>query len=232
MGASVSLIQSDYDIIDYEAGADPNLRGQECVGCHRLLVYSFYDKNSAYKSGYDPMCPLCKQAPKLSIKEHASRLQEMNMVSEGTRRQKHPDQDFLRDKRPGRPMECSTFLQKLHHVYPELYITPGAITVNGAIADIAMYATSGVKRPEFAGNDFKYMGYVTLGMMPEYSEYEFSERDVLLRATQIGWRSALIRFVENNILTEKQCDQEFGPPSGGVNSLWYKKLQQHRSSKI
>ncbi len=226
------MIVDEFDVIDYEAGVDSNLRGKECQSCARLLTYRFFPKNAAYKDGYFPQCYKCLESPRLSLAEHASRLQEMNMVSEGTRRQKHPDQDFLRDKRPGRPMECSTFLQKLHHVYPELYITPGAITVNGAIADIAMYATSGVKRPEFAGNDFKYMGYVTLGMMPEYSEYEFSERDVLLRATQIGWRSALIRFVENNILTEKQCDQEFGPPSGGVNSLWYKKLQQHRSSKI
>jgi len=113
-----------------------------------------------------------------------------------------------------------------------LYVTPGGVTVNGAIVDIALYATSGVNRPEWSGNSFKYMGYVTLGTLPEYSEYEFNERDVLIRATQIGWRSVLIRFVENNILTEEQCNQEFGLPSGGANSLWYKKLQQHRSSKL
>jgi len=35
----VSLIQSDYDVIDYEAGADNELRGMECVGCYRLLTY-------------------------------------------------------------------------------------------------------------------------------------------------------------------------------------------------
>ena len=74
-------IQSDFDVIDYEAGADPNLRGQECVGCRRLLTYSYYDRNSAYRSGYDPMCPLCKKSPALSIKEHTDRLREMNYNS-------------------------------------------------------------------------------------------------------------------------------------------------------
>ena len=225
------MIESDFDVIDYEAGSDPDLKGQECVGCHRLLVYSFYDRNSSYKSGYDPMCPLCKSAPKMSIKEHTQRLQELNYSSEATRRQRHPDTEFLIEDRPGRALECSLFLQKLLHIYPSLYVTQGGVTVNGAIVDLALYATSGVARPEFGGNSFKYMGYVTLGVMPEYSVYEFNERAVLLRATQIGWRSVLLRFVEGNILTEEQCLKEFGPPSGGVNSIWYKKLNQHRNAK-
>ena len=225
------MIESDFDVVDYEAGADPELKGQECVGCHRLLVYSFYDKNSSYKSGYDPMCPLCKKSPVLSIKEHTSRLQEMNFNSAGTRRQRHPDQEILREKRGGRALDCSLFLQKLLHVFPALYVTQGGVAVNGAVVDLALYATSGVNRLEFGGNSFKYMGYVTLGTLPEYSEYEFNERDILQRCTQIGWRSVLLRFVENNLLTEAQCDQEFGPPSGGVNSIWYKKLHNHRNAK-
>jgi hypothetical protein len=226
------MITSDFDVVDYEAGVDPELRGAECIGCRRLLRWDFYDKNSAYKFGYDPMCPLCKKAPVLSVSEHVARLRESNYSSEGTRRQRHPDTYELMDKRPGRSMDCSVFLQKLHHLYPGLYITPGGVTINGSVVDVALYATSGVTRADWGGRSFRYMGYATLGTMPEYSEYEFNERDVLQRCTQIGWRSILLRFVENNILTEEQCNQEFGPPSGGANSLWYKKLQQHRSSKL
>jgi hypothetical protein len=118
------------------------------------------------------------------------------------------------------------FLQKLLHVYPSLYVTAG-----GVKGDLALYATSGINKPEWAGSSFKYMGYVTLGIMPENSEYEFNDRDILQRCTQMGWRSVLLRFVENNILTEEQCNKEFGPPSGGVNSLWYKKLHNHRNAK-
>jgi hypothetical protein len=116
-------------------------------------------------------------------------------------------------------------------LYPGLYVTQGGVTVNGQVVDLALYATSGVNKPEFGGNSFKYMGYITLGVLPEYSEYEYDRRDVLLRCSQIGWRSVLLRFVENNILTEDQCLKEFGPPSGGVNSLWYKKLHNHRNAK-
>ena len=128
-------------------------------------------------------------------------------------------------------MECSVFLTKLKHAYPNLHVTQGGVTINGAIVDLALYATSGVNKPEWGQNSYKYLGYVTLGIMPEYSEYEFNERDILQRCTQIGWRSVLLRFVENNILSEEQCKAEFGVPSGGVNSLWYKKLNNHRNEK-
>jgi hypothetical protein len=225
MGAGIMNIASEFDVVDYEAGADPEVKGQECCGCRRLLRWSFYDKNSSYTSGYDPMCPLCKKAPKLSMAEHVARMREMNYNSAGTRRQRHPDQEFLYDKRPGQYLDCSLFLQKLLKAYPNLYVTTGGIK-----GDLALYATSGVAKPEFGGNTFKYVGYVTLGPMPEYSEYEFNERDVLQRCTQMGWRSALLRFVRSGILTEAQCDKEFGPPSGGANSLWYKKLHDFRTS--
>lgn len=221
-----SLIQSDFDVVNYEAGADPEIRGQECCGCRRLLVWSFYDKNSSYKSGYDPMCPLCKKTPKLSMAEHVARMREMNYNSEGTRRQRHPDQAFFYDKRPGQYMDCSLFLQKLLNAYPSLYVTAGGIK-----GDLALYATSGAPRRDWRNQSFRYVGYVTLGPMPEYSEYEFNERDVLQRCTQMGWRSALLRFVRSGILTEAQCDKEFGPPSGGEKSLWYKKLHDFRTAK-
>ncbi len=220
-------IESDYDVLDYEAGASDDIRGMECASCFRLLTFNFFDRNSSYKSGYDPQCSWCKSQPRLSIVEHTSRLEELNYNSEGTRRQRHPDQDDLRSARGGRTMDCSLFLQKLLHICPQLYVTRG-----GVMGDLALYVT-GVPRPEWSGNSFKYIGYATLGTMPEYSIFEFDEhRDILLRATQIGWRSLLLRFIQSHILTEEQCNAEFGHPSGGLNSLWYKKLQQFRSTKI
>lgn len=219
-------LQSDFDVVDYEAGVSNDVKGQECCGCRRLLRWEFYDKDSSRSTGYDPMCPLCKASPKLSLAEHTARMREMNYNSEGTRRQRHPDQDILRETRPGRYLDCSLFLSKLLHIYPQLYVTQG-----GIVTDFALYATSGINKSEWSGQSFKYMGYVTLGRMPEYSEYEFNDRDVLQRCTQMGWRSALLRFVENNIITEKQCNQEFGYPSGGTNSLWYKRIHNHLNAK-
>jgi hypothetical protein len=227
------MIIDEFDVIDYDAGVSDDILGAECASCHRLLTFSggFFPKNSTYKSGYGPQCYNCLKQPKLSIKEHTARLQEMNYNSEGTRRQRHADTLDIIDDRPGRPIECSLFLQKLLHVYPQLYVAQGGVMINGVVVDLALYATSGINKPEWSNNSFKYLGYITLGVRPEYSRYEFNERDVMIRCIDIGWRSVLLRFIENNILTEEQCEKEFGPPSGGVNSLWYKKLNNHRNAK-
>jgi hypothetical protein len=221
------LITSEYDVIDYEAGMSDEVLGQECHSCWRLLRWKFFDKNSSYKSGYEPQCSWCKKQPKLSIAEHTARLYEMNLVSEGTRRQRHPDQEEMRASNPGRAMDCSLFLQKLLHIYPSLYVRAG-----GIIGDLALYATSGTNRPEWSGNSFKYLGFVTLGIMREYSTHEFDEhRDILLRVKEVGWRNVLINFVKANAVTEEQCNKEFGPASGGTDSIWHKKLHNHRNSK-
>lgn len=222
-----SLITCDHDVIDYEAGVSDEVLGKECCSCWRLLRFRFFNKNSAYKDGYEPQCSWCHEQPRLSIVEHTSRLKEMNYNSEGTRRQRHPDQDILRSSRPGRTMGASLFLQKLYHIYPRLYVKAG-----GIIGDLALYATSGTAVPDWAGNTFKYIGYITLGTLFEYSKYEFDEnRDILLRATHMGWRSLLIRFIQSGVLTEEQCNKEFGPASGGTSSIWYKKIHQLRNSK-
>ena len=219
------MIVDEFDVIDYEAGASNEILGQECLGCRRLLTWKFFDRNSSYKTGYEPMCPKCRATPVMSIEEHTARLQEMNYNSEGTRRQRHRDQDEMRGDRPGRPMDCSLFLQKLHHVCPNLFVTQG-----GVVGDLALYVTSEVARTEWNGQSFRYLGFVTLGVMPEYSKYEFDSRDILLRESERGWRSVLLRFIQNKILTEEQCNNEFGHPSGGMNSLWYKNLHRFRNS--
>jgi hypothetical protein len=220
------LIESDYDVLDYDAGVVDEVMGSECHSCFRLLRWRFFDRNSSYKSGYEPQCSWCKAQPALSIAEHTARLREMNMVSAGTRRQRHVDQDDIKNTKGGRSMDCALFLQKLHHVYPGLYVTQG-----GIVGDLALYATAGVSKSEWHGQSFKYMGYVTVGTMPEYSKYEFdTNRDILLRVKDMGWRSALLPFVKNHVLTEEQCRKEFGEPSGGLDSIWHKKMHKYRNS--
>ena len=226
------MIESEFDVLDYAAGVSNEVLGAECASCFRLLKWEYFPKNPIYKSGYGPQCHWCLGQPVLSIAEHTARLREMNYNSEGTKRQRHVDQEEFYKERTGQIMDFSLFLQKLHHVYPNLYITPGAVTINGKIVDIALFATSGVAKSKWMGQTAKYMGYITIGPMPEYNEYEFDSRDVLQRATKIGWRDVLLRFIKNGILTEEQCNQEFGPPSGFADSTyWYKKLNQHRNAK-
>src|ERR1035441_5234667 len=102
------MILDEFDIVDWEAGVSNDILGAECQSCARLLTFTggFFPKNAAYKSGYGPQCFHCLKQPRLSIAEHASRLYEMNYNSEGTRRQRHPDQSELRESRPGRALDC------------------------------------------------------------------------------------------------------------------------------
>lgn len=219
------MIVDEFDIIDYEAGASNDLMGQECQSCMRLLTYKFFQRDSSRTSGHSPQCTKCAQAPRMSMAEHTARLREENFNSHGTQRQRHEDQDEMHRDRRGRTLDASLFLQKLLHICPNLYVTSG-----GIVGDLALYVTSGIPRKEWEDRAFKYMGYVTLGTMPEFSKYEFDEaRDVVIRATEMGWRSVLIRFIENNILTEQQCLSEFGQPSSGIRAIWDKHLQNHRT---
>lgn len=225
-------IESDYDVLDYDAGVSDEVLGQECCSCFRLLRWRFFNRNSSYKNGYEPQCQWCRSQPALSIAEHASRLREMNYNSAGTQKQRHPDQNDWHGDRKGEIMDFPLFLQKLHHVYPRLYITPGAVTVSGVQVDISLFATSDLPRTDWNGASVKYMGYITMGPMPEFTEYEFDSRDIMQRATRIGWRDVLLRFIKNRVLTEEQVIKEFGNPSGLADSTyWYKKLHQYRNQK-
>ena len=220
------MIESDFDVVDYEAGASNNIEGAECGSCFRLLRWRFFPKDSSRSSGHGPQCFKCLEAPRLSMAEHTARLRQMNFNSHGTKAQRHEDQKEMHRDRKGRTLHASVFLQKLLHVCPNLYVTQG-----GIVGDLALYVTSGQPRPEWGDRPFKYLGYVTLGTMPEFSKYEFDEqRDVMIRATEMGWRSVLLRFVENKILTEEQCEEEFGPPSSGISETWHKRLFNLRNN--
>jgi len=226
------VILSDYDVLDYDAGVSDEILGQECHSCFRLLRWKFFDRNAAYKSGYEPQCSWCKKQPAMSVAEHTARLREQNYSSEGTRRQRHVDQEHFYGDRTGETMDFSLFLQKLHHICPSLYVTQGAVTINGVPVDISLFVTSGMPKPEWKGATVKYMGYITIGTMPEYNKYEFDSRDIMQKVTTVGWRDVLLRFIKNRILTEEECNREFGPPSGFADpTYWYKKLHQYRNAK-
>ena len=214
--------------IDYEAGADPELKGRECQGCRRLFTFEsrMFERDSSDFLGYKKVCVECAASPKMTMKDHLARLKEENFYSEGTQKQRHQDQDEMHKDRNGKPMDCSLFLGKLKTLCPSLYVTQG-----GVKGDLALYVTSPTVLSEWGGKNFKYLGYITVGILPEYSKYEFDEKDIVLRPTQIGWRNILVRFILEDILSEKQCDKKFGIPSGGRNSIWYRKIWRKRNNK-
>jgi hypothetical protein len=216
--------------IDDDIYGSPDLVGQECSGCRRILVWKFFDHDSSYRTGYKPTCISCKAAPRLSMEEHVDKLSTENYNSEGTRRQRHADQEEFRREtaRWGKTVPASDFLMKLKKLVPELVVRPG-----GIVGDLGLYMTAPGPQKKWDGKDFQYMGYVTLETMPEHSIFEFDEKlDIVLRPIHMGWRSTLIRFIKAGILTEAQCEKEFGLPSSGNSALWFKQLWSHRNEKV
>lgn len=215
--------------IDHDLLYTPDLLGQECNTCFRVLKFSFFDRDSSYRLGYKPQCIDCQQQPRLSMAEHSARLKQMNFNSEAVKRQRHEDQEEWRkiDARRGRSMHCSDFLLKLHKLVPSLFVKEGAIE-----GDLALYQVEELPQEKWGGKNYKYLGYTSFTSLPEYSLYEFDEKyDVMIRATEQGWRDVLLRFIRAGLLTEEQVDKEFGRPSGQGSVVWFKKLWSYRNLK-
>jgi hypothetical protein len=164
------------------------------------------------------------------MEEHTARMKEKNFNSEAVKKQRHEDQEEFRkvDARWGKTMHTSDLLVKLHRVVPSLFVKEG-----GIVGDLAMYTVAAGPRKDWDGKNYKYLGYVTYGQLPEYSIYEFDEKaDVMVREDERGWRTVLLRFIKAGLLTEAQCDKEFGKPTMRGSNVWYKRLFDYRNKQV
>src|SRR5208283_2210636 len=110
------------------------------------------------------------------------------------------------------------------HLVPSLYIVDGRIE-----GDLAVFQTYGQPQPDLEGRTFRYLFYIPTGMLPEYSLYEFSERDVPIREQKRGWRTVLLRLIKSGLLTEDTCREVFGEAVGEASTVWHRTLHQYRS---
>src|SRR6185437_10512202 len=144
------------------------------------------------------------------------RLREMNANSEAIKRQRRNHQDDYADDqaRVGRTLHHSDVFSRLKKLIPAgLYITEGNV-MGPQGPDWSVFRTYPGPQPHLEGRDFEYLFYVPFGVMPEYSQHEFNAQNVLVREKQRGWRTPLLRLIKKGMLTEEQCDQEFGAALG------------------
>lgn len=220
----------DSEAIDNEIAYSPEILGAECQSCRKLLGFRYFRKDSSLRLGYKPQCMICESQPKLAMEEHLSRQREQNFNSEGTKRQRHPDQDNLKltDARLGRPMHCSELLLRLQRLVPTLFVREG-----GIVGHLALYEVADTPQSKWDGKNFSYLGYVEYEMLPEFSRYEFNtERDVLIRESERGWRTVLLRLIKAGLLTEDQCRKEFGAAVGSGSLAWHKTLWNYRNENV
>ena len=223
---------SDYDLdqIDPDILAADEVRGLECNSCFRLLPFNHFRRDTSRKTGYYPQCTHCESEPRLSMEEHTDRLAKKSFNSEAVKKQRHEDQEEFRktDARWGRVLHTSDLLLKLHRIVPSLFVKEG-----GIVGDLAMYVTAAGPRKDWEGKNYKYLGYVPYRELPEYSLYQFDNKvDVMIREDLRGWRTVLLRFIKAGLLTEEQCDKEFGKPSSRGSTVWYKQLFNHRNQNV
>lgn len=223
----MSDLEQAANVVNRTVVESPQMLGKECIGCRRILEYAFFQRDASYRDGRRDLCDVCSRAPRLNMAEHTARLREGNYNSEAVKRQRWANQEDYRDDeaRIGRPMYASDFINILRRLVPNLYFTDGRV-----IGDIAVYQTSGQKRPDWGGRDHKYLWYIPSGRMPEYSQYEFDDvRDIPIREKQRGWRTPLLRLIEAGLLSERVCNEVFGRAEGPASNVWYRQIQNFKN---
>lgn len=67
---------------------------------------------------------------------------------------------------------------------------------------------------------------------PEWSLMYFDQMDVPIRERYRGWRTALLRLITNDVITEDEAIKAFGPPSSDeAAELYLETLQAYRNRK-
>lgn len=207
--------------------SDNSVHGKECCSCGLIKIDGEFRRDSSYADGRRNQCYACESSPRLSTNEHAYRLREANYSSEATRAQRWgKDQlDCIDEEaRAGRYRHSSELLLFMNKHVPNLYFTDGNF-----IGDLSIFRTYGQPQPELEGRTFKYLFYMPLGWMREYSIYEFDNRDIPIREKERGWRTITSRFIKAKLVTEEVVNKYFGEPHGEGSTHYRRQLYRWRN---
>ena len=213
-----------FNEIDDMVMNSPELLGKECVACYRVLAYKFFDKDSSSRDGRKHMCALCESAEKLSTEEHVFRQRELNYNASQNQRAEHQEELYDDLARIGKPLFSSDLMRVLADLIPNMYVTDGNI-----VGDLAVFKTYGCPQAHLDGRTFEYMFYVPTGLLPEFSQYEFNDRNVMLREKQRGWRTVLLRLIKSKMITEQTAHKVFGCPDSPAASRYLRELYKFRN---
>jgi hypothetical protein len=222
------MLTPEENVLDLRKKTSPEIYGRECAGCKCDFDWIHYRKDSSQRDGYAPLCYSCENSPKLSTREHVSRVRERNFNAASSQRARFQD-DYKNDEaRIGRQMHHSALIEVLRKLVPSLYITEGRIE-----GDLAVFLTYPCPQPELDGRDFRYLFYIPTGLLPEYSLWEFDKiKDIRIRESRRGWRTPLLRLIKTGLLTEEACNKVFGVPTGEASTVWHRELFEFRNQML
>jgi len=219
-----NIYDSD-NIVDRNIVESEELLGRECCCCFRILPSNRFRRDSSTKDGRAIRCIACESTPSLSIDENTAMMRERNNNSDALKKLRPVYMDSLRCEiaRIGKVMWAHEFLEKLQKLLPGLRWIPGKIE-----GDISVYIMD--THPEFQPLGYRYLWYVESGIMPEFSLYEFDERDFPIKEKKRGWRTPLLRCILAGMISQADAESMFGrPPENLASEVWYRRLYAYRN---
>lgn len=151
-----------------------------------------------------------------SVEEYY-RLHELNV--DARKQHRFPDQEELATRREGRILHMNEFMHKLRSAGLNAWYT----NKGGMARTLGLYVShEGLKTGcQHAPGAPHYVGFVQVPFMQEFEELHFDHHKLPLGSKRRGWRTILLRLIEQQMLTETKAHEVFGEPLGSVVSRRY-----------
>jgi len=123
-------------------------------------------------------------------------------------------EDGLTDEkmRRGELMFCLDFAERLNTIIPA-YLSAKIIK---GLSGLYVYM------PDVKGGRWHYVCGVQASMMNEYSVIYLDSHNLPLNEKKRGWRTVLLRLIQNSFISEEDAHQVFGEPTSGPVSRRYR----------
>lgn len=196
--------------------------GLRCAGCNNEKAgQKEYDKEFRYADEIEPHVAETMRR----LEEESFITSSSNQTREEFRRQfeknvaarkqhQFPMQDELQVNREGRILHMNEFITRLRSTGLYAWYSDKG----GMARTLGLYVSHNDKQ--------KYIGFVQVPFMQEYEELHFDRYNVPLGSKRRGWRTVLLKLIENGVLTEQQAHEAFGEPQTGPVSRRYREYLQ------
>ena len=181
-----------------------------------------YDRELDVTRGWSPQLKAEVEAysKKRHEKSHSAGLEEVmrqnELSTESVKEYKFFRQfeDGLTDEkmRRGELMFCLDFVDKLNSILPA-YLSGKVIK---GLSGLYVFM------PDVKGGHWHYVCGVQASMMHEYSVIHVDSHGLPLNEKKRGWRTVLLRLIQNSFITEEDAHRVFGEPTSGPVSRRYR----------
>lgn len=159
-------------------------------------------------------------------REEFFRLHEKNAAAR--REHQFPNQEELKRAREGMILHMNEFLSRLRRCGLNAWYGEKG----GMKGTTGLYVGHDkTAKCSHEIGDPHYVGFVQVPFMQEYEELNFDQYNVPLGSKRRGWRTVLLRLIEQGLLTAAKADEVFGIPATGPVSRRYNEYLSYLRTK-